>query len=86
MTTTLRTSTLTGVFGTVCLGVFFLALPIPERADEFLRPYGLYAWLSILVAAVVLTTIAAILGSKRWFVVTALGIITLVWFSLRVLK
>ena len=86
MTTALRGSTITGVFGILCLGVFWLALLVPARADALLRPYGLYVWLGVLAAAVVLTIVAAILGSKRWFVVTVLGAITFAWFVVRVLK
>lgn len=80
-----RSSTITGVFGIMCLGVFWLVLLVPARADALLRPYGLYVWLAVLASAVVLTVVAAILGSKRWFVVTALGAITFVGFFVRVL-
>jgi hypothetical protein len=58
---------------------------MPARADALLRPYGLYVWLVVLASALVLTAVAAILGSKRWFVVTALGAITFAGFFVRVL-
>ncbi len=86
MITANRSSTITGVCGILCLGMFWLALLAPKRVDALLQPYGLYVWLGILAAAVLLTTVAAILGSRRWFVVTALGAITFAGFFVRVMS
>ena len=85
MSRQIRRSTITGAVGALCLGVFWFALLMPARADALLRPYGLYVWLVVLASALVLTAVAAILGSKRWFVVTALGAITFAGFFVRVL-
>ena len=73
------------MIGILCLGVFWLAVLVPKRADALFRPYGLYVWVAVLASAVALTAVAAILGSKRWFVVTALGAIAFAGFFVRVL-
>jgi hypothetical protein len=71
--------------GTLCLIVFWFALFIaPERVDALLRPYGLYACFCVLLAAVILPTIAAVSGSKLWLFATGLAVITLVKFFLGV--
>ncbi len=79
-----RYSALIGLLGILCTGLFWLALLAPQRVDVLLRPYGLYVWFGVLLAAVVLPTIAAFAGSKRWLLATALGVITLVKFFLGV--
>jgi hypothetical protein len=79
-------STLTGSLGIVCMGSPWLALLAPERVDAFLRPYGLYVWFGAQLAGVILPTIAALLGSKLWLFVTALGVTSLVIFSRAVLS
>lgn len=68
----------------MCEAVFGLALLIPERADALLRPYGLYVAFATLLGAVLLPTVAAVIGSKRWLFATALGLVTLVKFFLGV--
>jgi hypothetical protein len=85
MSQQIRRSTIAGAVGVVCLGVFWFAILIPKYADALLRPYGLYVWLAVLASAVLLTAVAAILGSKRWLVVAALGAITFAGFFVRVL-
>jgi hypothetical protein len=84
--TTRRTaSKVTGLLGVSCLVLFWIALlASPQRVDALLRPYGLYASFAVLLSAIFLPAIAAIMGSKRWLFVTALGIITLVKFFLGV--
>jgi hypothetical protein len=80
-----RASQVTGLLGAMCLILFWSALLAqPERVDAFLRPYGLYISFGVLAAAVVLPTVAAILGSRRWLFVTALSVLTLVRFFLGV--
>jgi len=84
MTEIRRYSTPIGLVGILCVGLFWLALLSPARVDAFLRPYGLYVWFGVLLAAVVLPTIAALVGSKRWLFATGLAVITLVKFFLGV--
>jgi hypothetical protein len=84
MTEVRRYGALIGLLGVLCIGLFWLALLVPERADALLRPYGLYVWFGVLLGAVILPTVAALAGSKRWLIVTALGVITLVKFFLGV--
>jgi hypothetical protein len=79
-----RYSNIVGSLGILCVGSFWLALLAPERVDKLLRPYGLYAVSGVLVAAVILPSIAAIAGSKRWLFASALAVITLVKFFLGV--
>lgn len=81
-----RCSTITGMLGILCLGVFWSALLVPDRTEALLRPYGMYIWLSTLASAVVLTIVAGLLGSRRWFVVSALGAVTFAGFFVRVLS
>jgi hypothetical protein len=81
-----RRGTIAGVLGILCLTLFWLALLAPQRVDALLRPYGLYVWIGVLAAAVVLPTVAAILGSRRWLFVTALGVMTLAKFFARVMS
>jgi hypothetical protein len=69
-----------GVLGALCLTIFWLALLAPRGLDALFQPFGLYIWLGILAAAVVLPTVAAISGSKGWLVVTFLAAITLAKF------
>ena len=76
-----RLSNLIAAAGALCLIVFwFAALAEPRRADDLLRPYGLYVWFALLLAAVILPTAAALAGSKRWLIITALAVITLLVF------
>lgn len=78
-------SNLIGSVGLLCVALFCLALwGPPERIDALLRPYGLYVAFGLLLAAILLPSIAAITGSKRWLFVTAFGVVTLVKFFLGV--
>lgn len=75
---------ITGWLGVFFLGAFWLALVAPQRVDALLRPYGLFVWFGVLIAAVALPTIAAMRGSRWWLVATGLSVITAVDFFLRV--
>jgi hypothetical protein len=75
-----RLSNVIGAVGALCPIVTWLALSVPERADALFRPYGLYVLFGVLLAGVILPTAAALAGSKRWLIVTAFGLITLVLF------
>jgi hypothetical protein len=81
MTKANRYSTLIGSLGIICMGSPWLALLAPERVDALLWPYGLYQCFGVLLAGVILPTIAALLGFKLWLFVTALGVTSLVIFS-----
>jgi hypothetical protein len=70
-------STCLGLSGAVLLILFFLALQAPpKRLDALLYPYGLFVLFGVLLAAIVLPTIAALRGSKWWFLVAAASTIT----------
>lgn len=79
-----RYSNTFGTLGILCIGLFWLALLAPERVDTLLRPYGLYVWFSVLLAAVLLPSIAAVIGSRWWLIVTALAVFALVKYFLGV--
>jgi len=72
-----------GTTGVFCLSAFGLGLLAPEHTGALLRPYGLYVWLCILGAVVVVPTVAAIRGSTLWIPVAVLGAATLVTFFIR---
>jgi 1-deoxy-D-xylulose 5-phosphate reductoisomerase len=52
--------------------------------DALLRPYGLFIWLAVLGAAIILPTIAAIRSSKWWFLVVIVSLVTAGRFFLAV--
>jgi hypothetical protein len=79
-----RYSTLIGLLGILCVCLFWVALLSPARIDALLRPYGLYVWFGVLLAAIVLPTFAALVGSKRWLFATGLAVITFVKFFIGV--
>ena len=71
-----RTSMLLGVLGTALLLLFWLCSFLPRQMDALLRPYGLFIWLAVLAAAILLPTIAAIRSSKWWFLVVIVSLVT----------
>jgi hypothetical protein len=73
-----RYSNIVGSLGILCGVLFWLSLLAPQRFDALLRPYGLYVVLGALLTAVVLPSIAAMTGSKRWLFATAFAVATLV--------
>lgn len=74
-----------GVLGGVLLVLFWLGGIAPERSDALLGPYGLLIWFGILMAAIVLPLIAAIRGSKWWYLLVLASAITAVRFYLLVM-
>ena len=66
----MRHSTTVGWVGVLCLVPYWTARFLPEIADTFaLSSFGKFVVFGVLLAGVLLTTIAAIRGSKWWFVV-----------------
>jgi len=76
--TSSRGSTILGLLGAAFLILFWLGGLAPERSDALLRPYGLFVWSGVLLAATVLPTVAAIRGPKWWFLLAAVSAITTV--------
>jgi|GraSoiStandDraft_34_1057297.scaffolds.fasta_scaffold122773_3 hypothetical protein len=73
-----RHSTTVGWVGVFCLAIYWTARFAPEIADTFaLSSFGKFVVLGTLLVGVLLTTIAAIKGSKWWLVVVAASAITL---------
>jgi hypothetical protein len=77
-----RSGNILGLAGVVLLGTFWLANLWPQRVDALLRPYGLFMWLVLLVAAIVLPSIAAVRSSRWWLILTCISLFTAVRFAL----
>jgi len=76
-----RTNAVLGTLGPILLLILWLAGRFfPRESDKLLRPYGLFVWLGILVASIVLPTIAAVRSSKWWFLVAAACLSMAIWF------
>jgi hypothetical protein len=73
-----RLNMILGLLGAALLTLFFLADLAPKRWDALLYPYGLFVWFGILLAAIALPIIAAIRGSKWWFLLASVSAITAV--------
>jgi hypothetical protein len=72
-----QTNFLLGILGSVFLTLLWLAgRTAPEKIDKLLRPYGLFILFGALVASIVLPAVAAIRGSKWWFLVVAASLAT----------
>jgi hypothetical protein len=73
-----RHSTIFGVVGALCLSVYLTARFVPEVADTYaLSSLGKFVVFGTLPISILLTTIAAIKGSRWWLVVVAAGVIAL---------
>ena len=67
-----------GWIGVLCLALYWTARFVPEVADSFpLSSVGKFVVFGIFLAGVPLTIIAAIRGSKWWWVAVAAGALTL---------
>ncbi len=86
MTEADRSSTILGCLGGALLVLFWIGGLRPEYADALLRPYGLYVWFGILVAAIALPAIAAIRSSKWWFALAAISAFTAIRFFVLVMS
>jgi hypothetical protein len=77
----LRTSLLFGVLGPILLLILWLAGRFfPTQSDILLRPYGLFVWLGVLAASIILPAIAAIRSSKWWFLISGICLVVALWF------
>lgn len=73
-----RQSTLVGCIGVLCLALWWAARFVPEVADMFpVSSFGKFVVFGTFLAGVPLTIIAAIRGSKWWWVAVAASAITL---------
>jgi hypothetical protein len=72
-----RHSTTVGWIGVLCLVPYWTVRFAPEVADTFESSFGTFAVFGGVLAGVLLTTIAAIRGSKWWWVVAVASVITL---------
>jgi hypothetical protein len=73
-----RQTATVGWVGVLCLAIYWTARFAPDVADTLaLSSFGKFVVFGSLPAGVLLTTIAAIRGSKWWLVVVAAGAITL---------
>jgi hypothetical protein len=81
-----QASKMLGAVGTFLLLIFWMASTlIPKQADAVIRPYGLFAWFGVLTMAILLPGIAAIRGSKWWFLVVGASLMTAGRFFLTVM-
>jgi hypothetical protein len=73
-----RQSTIVGCVGVLCLALYWAARFVPEVADAFpVSSFGKFVFFGTFVTGVPLTIIAAIWGSKWWWVAVAASFITL---------
>jgi hypothetical protein len=79
------TSMVLGVLGAALLSIFWVSSFYSRQADALLRPYGLFIWFAVLIAAILLLTIAAIRSSKWWFLAVAASLATAGHFFLAVM-
>ncbi len=76
-----RTNMVLGTLGPILLLILWLSAKFfPRESDKLLRPYGLFIWLGVLAAAILLPTIAAVRGSKWWFLAVAMCVSIALWF------
>jgi hypothetical protein len=81
-----RYSTILGCVGVLCLALW-LAAHVPEVADTLpVSSFGKFIFFGTFLAGVPLTIIAAIRGSKWWWVAVAASVITLVDLYLHTLR
>jgi hypothetical protein len=79
-----RQSIIVGCLGVLCLSIYRTARFAPEVADTFaLSSVGKFIVFGGLPIGIVLTTLAAIRGSKWWFVLVAAGAISLAELYIR---
>lgn len=77
----LRTGLSFGVLGPILLFILWLAGRFfPAQSDSLLRPYGLFVWLGVLAASIILPAISAIRSSKWWFLVSGICLVVALWF------
>ena len=73
-----RQSTIVGYIGILCLALYWAARFVPGVADTFpVSSFGKFLVVGIILAGAPLTIIAAIRGSRWWWVAVAASAITL---------
>jgi hypothetical protein len=73
-----RQSTIVGCLGVLCLALYWAARFVPEVADAIpVSSFGKFIFFGTIVASVPLTTIAAVRGSKWWWVAAVTSVITM---------
>jgi hypothetical protein len=73
-----RQSTIVGCVGVLCLALYWSARFVPGVADAFpVSSFGKFVVLSIFLASVPLTIIAAFRGSRWWWVAVAASAVTM---------
>jgi hypothetical protein len=79
-------STICGLLGAIPLVLFWIGVLAPERIKFLVGPHGLLYWGLTLSAAIMLPVIAAIRGSRWWFVLGAMSTITSIGALILALK
>jgi hypothetical protein len=73
-----RYSAIVGSVGVLCLAIYWTAWLAPDIADTFaLSSFGKFVVFGALLAGALLTTIAAIRGSRWWLVAVAASLVTI---------
>ena len=75
-----------GIVGGAFLVLFCLGMVSPERTNSLVGPHGLLFWGGMLMAAIILPTVAGIRGSKWWLVLAGLSTITTIGTLVLALK
>lgn len=82
-----RQSMIVGCVGVLCLALYWAARFVPEVADAFpVSSFGKFVFFGTFLAGVPFTIIAAIRGSKWWWVAVAASFITLSHCGTKTLK
>jgi hypothetical protein len=80
-----RKSPIVGRAGVLCVALYWAAMFVPEVADTFpVSSFGKFVAFGIFVASVPLTLIAAVWGSRWWWLAVAASAITLADLFIRV--
>ncbi len=74
--TSRQVNTTLGMLGAMLLVLFYLGMISPERTTSLVGRQGFLFWGWMLIAAIILPTIAAIRGSKWWFALAGASVIT----------
>jgi hypothetical protein len=71
-----RVNTTLGILGAVLLVLFYLGMISPEWTTAIVGRHGLLFWGGMLIGAITLPAIAAMRGSKWWFALVGVSVIT----------
>jgi ABC-type microcin C transport system permease subunit YejB len=79
-----RRSDIVGCVGVLCFALYWVAWLMPQVADALpVSSFGKFFCFSVFLASVPLTIIAAVRGSKWWWVAVATSFITLMDIYIR---